>query len=389
MPPTKTREEFITQVESFHGKNRYDYSQVVYKNCITKVIIKCNVCLKIFEQTPSGHTQYGCSYCGRIKANTLITKTLEKFIDEAKNIHGDKYDYSYVKYINSDTNVTILHNICDFKFEQTPYSHIKGHGCSKCCTKLASQKTRKSQEQFIIDCKNLHGDKYDYSISYYEGSTIKVKIKCNTCELIFEQIPESHLRGRGCPECAKLTRTYKKTKTNEKFIKQSTKIHGDKYDYSVTEYVNSRSKVNIKCKKCNIVFSQIANDHIGGSGCPRCSSSLSEKQCHSIFESIMYQKFIKVRPKWLYKLELDGYNDDLKLAFEYQGIQHYEYNEYFHYSQADFERQRERDNRKRELCRENKITLIEVPYMYDYRNYDRMTSYIMDKLLQTKFIFYV
>ena len=108
-----------------------------------------------------------------------------------------------------------------------------------------------------------------------------------------------------------------------------------------------------------------------------------ETRCREIFEDIFKTDFPKVRPNFIVndktgkKLELDGYNDKLKLAFEYQGQQHYNFSPYFHKSQEDFANQVYRDKLKKELCEKNNITLIEIPYNIEYRD---LEDYIKMKL---------
>jgi hypothetical protein len=108
-----------------------------------------------------------------------------------------------------------------------------------------------------------------------------------------------------------------------------------------------------------------------------------ETRCREIFEDIFKTDFPKVRPSFIVndrtgkKLELDGYNDKLKLAFEYQGQQHYNFSPYFHKSQEDFANQVYRDKLKKELCEKNNITLIEIPYNIEYGD---LEDYIKMKL---------
>jgi len=100
-------------------------------------------------------------------------------------------------------------------------------------------------------------------------------------------------------------------------------------------------------------------------GCPNCSQFKSEKETREIVEKITGKKFPKIKSifannRW----ELDGYNDELKIGFEQQGIQHYYYRPYFHRNGiVDFENQQERDESKRKQCIELGIKLIEVSYL--------------------------
>ena len=117
--------------------------------------------------------------------------------------------------------------------------------------------------EFIEKSNKRHNSRYDYSKSYYVNNNTKVEIICNIHGSFIQQA-NSHMRGAGCPQC---NGGIKYTKSD--FIIESTKIHDDLYDYSVTNYSNSCSKVDIVCKKHGI-FSQLANNHLRGQGCPKC-----------------------------------------------------------------------------------------------------------------------
>ena len=197
------------------------------------------------------------------------------FIEKAKKIHGNKYDYTKTKYVNSQTKVCI---ICPEhgEFWQTPNVHLDKHGCAKCRDKKISEENRYTTEQFIEKAKTIHGDKYDYSKVVYCGNEIKVCIMCPE-HGEFWQTPHSHLSGRGCKKCGVEERTKKRTLSTEEFIKRAKEIHGDKYDYSKTEYININEKVCIICHEKDEFgvehgkFWQRAEDHLKGFGCRKCS----------------------------------------------------------------------------------------------------------------------
>lgn len=88
--------------------------------------------------------------------------TKEEFIKKAKDIHGEKFDYSHVDYINNKTNVCI---ICPEhgEFWQAPGNHLKGSACPECANIKRAISKRKSKEHFVEDAKKIHGDLYDYS----------------------------------------------------------------------------------------------------------------------------------------------------------------------------------------------------------------------------------
>ena len=134
-------------------------------------------------------------------------------------------------------------------------------------------------DQFITNAKKIHGDKYNYSLIEYKSNRIKVKIICKK-HGVFEQIPEHHLKNSGCPKCYG-----NNIKTTKDFIIDGKNIHGDKYDYSLVEYVSNKTKVKIICKKHGI-FEQIPTNHIYlKNGCPICKESHGENEIRTILEN--------------------------------------------------------------------------------------------------------
>lgn len=116
---------------------------------------------------------------------------------------------------------------------------------------------------YISKFREIHGDKYDYSQVNYVTQHVKVEINCRI-HGVFQQSPQNHLAGSGCPKCGKLD-------TLEDFIEKSKRVHGSTYDYSETVYQGSTQFVNIRCK-IHGVFEQRANCHVAGQGCPDCAN---------------------------------------------------------------------------------------------------------------------
>ena len=265
---TYTTEMFIEQAKKIHG-DKYDYSKVEYINSIEKV---CIVCLDHgeFWQMPSTHISgCGCPSCKNQKTSQRLRKDTKQFLHEAHKIHGNKYDYSNVEYLDSLTPVEIIcpeHGL----FLQKPASHLAGHGCPSCAAKRISLLKSKSQEQFIKEAKEIHGDRYDYSLVEYSGSNQKITIICRK-HGTFEQAANGHLQGYGCPKCAVESRTDLRRGTLEDFVVSARSIHGDKYDYTKAQYVNSDTPLEIICPKHGSFFQSPYNHATVGQGCPKCA----------------------------------------------------------------------------------------------------------------------
>lgn len=183
------------------------------------------------------------------------------FIEKAKKIHGVKYDYSLVNYKNAKTKVSIIckkHGV----FWQTPNSHLNGCGCRKCFYEKHALKAKYNKNIFIKKAKKVHGDKYDYSLVDYRNIKTKVEIIC-PLHGKFKQTPNCHLNGNGCPKCSEFS-----LQSTKSFIAKAIKFHGNKYDYSKTNYKGSKEKILIICP-IHGIFWQIASDHLR-SGCPKC-----------------------------------------------------------------------------------------------------------------------
>ena len=191
-------ENFIEKAKQIHG-SKYDYSKVEYINTKTKICIICPIHGE-FMIRPNDHLQgHGCKKCAIERTHNIHRKTTEQFVESAKKVHGNKYDYSKVKYINNHIGVRI---ICHKhgEFVQQPNNHLQGQGCPICGKENAIKKLKKNTSVFIEEAKAVHGDKYDYSKVEYANNESKVCIICPE-HGEFWQIPSAHLRGQGCPDC--------------------------------------------------------------------------------------------------------------------------------------------------------------------------------------------
>jgi hypothetical protein len=180
-------EKFIIKSDIIH-KNKYDYSKVFYKNgSKEKITIICDVHGE-FKQLPSSHLRgQGCPKCkGWYRTNI-------GFIDKAIGIHGNKYTYEKVNYVNT-TNKIIITCVKHGDFEQKPHHHIEGQGCPTCSG------NKNGTDIFIGKSISVHGDKYDYSLVEYSHSRTKVIIICSI-HGEFKQSPNIHLKGGGCQKC--------------------------------------------------------------------------------------------------------------------------------------------------------------------------------------------
>ena len=314
-----TLEEIIKKAKKIHG-DKYDYSKSVYTKLVEPIEIICPIHGSFF-QSPHQHLKgQGCPKCGIEARAKKKTDTTETFIEKARKVHGDKYDYSKVEYKGTKSKVCI---ICPEhgEFWQIPNSHLMGKGCPDCAAEVCRNARILSTEEFIERANKTHGGKYDYSKTVYERSNKKITIIC-PIHGEFKETPAHHLAGHGCPECAKETRAMKRIKSTEQFIADAKKIHGEKYSYDKVEYKGCFEPVTITCP-VHGDFSLLPTYHLSGSGCPKCANveSDGEVELYSFIANIVgNDNVIKKDRTVLDGHELDIYIPEKKIAFEYDGL---------------------------------------------------------------------
>lgn len=155
--------------------------------------------------------------------------TTEEFIKKAREVHGDKYDYSKVEFVNSKEKVTI---ICleHGEFKQTPQKHLSGQGCIKCHRVSIAKRYSLGTEKFIEKATAIHNGFYDYSMVEYVNSHTHVQIIC-PIHGAFPQDPASHLRGHGCPFCADVENGKKRRKWTYEKCQEEAKKYKTKTEF--------------------------------------------------------------------------------------------------------------------------------------------------------------
>ncbi|MDR0676612.1 MAG: DUF723 domain-containing protein [Elusimicrobiota bacterium] len=281
--------------------------------------------------------------------------TQEQVIDKFIKIHGNKYDYSKVVYEGHFKEVIITCPVHG-DFYQKPKNHLRGYGCKRCgCIHLLEvrgNKPKTEQSKFIEMVRQVHEDKYDYSLVEYTGCKNLIKIICPK-HGIFEQKPYLHLNGKGCYLCGLEKIGDLKRKTVEQFIEEARQIHGEKYDYSLVEYKNAHTKVKIICPKHG-VFEMRPNNHTSQQqGCPKCANnnSKAEEEVYNFISSLYSGEIIRRSKSIINNFELDIYIPEKKLAIEYNGL-------YWH-SENNGKDKRYHLNKLLE-CEKQKIKLIHI-----------------------------
>lgn len=368
-----TTKEFIEKARKVHG-DKYDYSEVVYKNSRTKIKIICSE-HGVFEQKPDNHItkKQNCPKCGVLKQANTVTMSTEEFIEKARKVHGNKYDYSKVVYKKSKIRVLIGCKVHGY-FQQKPNTHLNGSGCLKC-----SGKEKLTTKTFIEKARKIHGDRYNYLSVVSNGADTDVVIVCRIHGK-FCQTPKSHLSGRGCLKCGG-----KEKLTTKTFIERAKLVHGNKYDYSKVNYINNYTKIKIICK-VHGEYEQLPRSHYNScQGCPKCNTSKGEKVIIKALDSlgILFEKEKKFKDcmdKQL--LRFDFFLPEQNILIEYDGKQHFEPRK-FSSNVSDkkaeevFNNIKRRDQIKNKYAKDNGIKLIRIPY-YDF---DRIEEILKDAIL--------
>lgn len=334
-----TNEQFIADANKIHG-GIYDYSKTQYHNAYTKVCIICPEHGE-FWQTPHAHLNgQGCPKCNGVKKGNT-----ENFVKNARKVHGNKYDYSRVEYVNNRTKVCI---ICPEhgEFWQTPYKHLSGQGCPKCSGKIYTW------EGLVNEFNRIHGNKYTYKDSGIKTKQDKITISCPEHGEFIQQI-QSHLSGKGCPKCA-VKRTSEKLKLPyDEFVKRANLVHNNAYDYSNIEYKNLHDRILLSCK-IHGDFTVTVEGHLSGCHCPACSNSTSNSE-NEIYEYVKKilpkEKIIRRDSTLIPPKEIDIYIPSKKIGIEYNGL-------YWHSER--FEKDKNYHLKKTDLCKNIGINLIHI-----------------------------
>lgn len=344
---------FLDQAHAVHG-DKYDYSKVDLKTRREKVTIICPIHGE-FEQTPYNHTvqKQGCPKCARESNAVKITKDTEWFLEKARAIHGDRYDYSETVYTKAKEKLCVIcHEKDDGGFEHgrfwiTPHQHLThSGGCPKC------GHPKHTVEWFIKQAHGVYGDLYDYSQTEYENNHTPLTVVCPE-HGPFDVFPSSHLRGAGCPKCAG------RNLTQEEAIEQFRLVHGDRYDYSKVQYVNKTTEICIICSKHG-EFWQTPFGHLQGQGCPTCNQSHLENEVELFlkFHNIHFRK--QQTFSWLKdraSMKLDFFLPDYGVAVECQGEQHFISSEFMG-GDNGLQKVQRRDRLKESLCQVHGINVL-------------------------------
>ena len=205
--------EFINKARLIHGDQTYDYSKVTpFRNQHELVTIACLVeGHGVFQQSPANHLHktrpQGCPLCGVTKGADKRSLTLERFLEKARLVHGETYDYSRVAFKRSKDRIAITCTTCKSLFEQTINDHLSGYGCPTC----GAERSRLAQKTVdtalaVQRCKEVWGDKYDYSQTVYVDDDTPIKVICPKHGQLWMDYQNHVGLKRGCKFCGSTRR---------------------------------------------------------------------------------------------------------------------------------------------------------------------------------------
>ena len=340
---------FIELIEQF-WKGDFRFERTEYNTQYQPTFLECEKhgYIKI---TPKYIFRYNHP-CRQCSIELIRKQHLENLLKKAIKIHGNKYDYNRVVFINQSSPVEI---ICPKhgSFFQTLNAHVSAKaGCKQC----AIENDRWTINDFLIKAKKVHGDLYDYSKVQSVMSTGYVTIICKE-HGEFSQRANSHTAGNGCMKCFL---QYKLRSNTNDFVEKAKSKHGSKYDYSKVSYVTNRTKVEIICPKHGSFFQTPFSHLINFNSCPKCRESNGERTLSTMLEKLNIEHVQEYRIKG-YKFSYDFYVESLDTLIEFHGIQHYKSVEAFG-GLNNLKATKKRDKAKIQLAKEQNLNLIVLNY---------------------------
>jgi len=291
------KKTFIERSNKIHNF-KYDYSKTEYERSTTPVIITCPKHGDFLQKSNEHLIGKGCKKCGDERLVKIRRSTTEEFIKKAKKLHGDKYDYSKVKYLTADKQVIIICNKHG-EFSQAPSAHLKPHGCAQCAVIKTNRNNMTSFDDFVFKSRKAQGAYADRYVvqekGFYSSGDSSITVYCKEHDYFWDTLKMNFLKGRGCPRC-----------------------HSSSYEKLVMKCLDDRSLRYVK---------------------------------EIVFKDLVFEGFLR----------FDFYIPSLSICLEVNGAQHYKAVN-FYGGQEEFEKMKKRDAMKREYCENNFLHLEIIRY---------------------------
>lgn len=348
----RTNEEYVNELKI---KNPSVIAIDKYINATTKIKHKCLTHDVIWEVAPASVLKgAGCSICHSERIANSKLRTHDEYVELLK---------IYAPHISvleeyKEAKAKILHycSIHDIKWKASPDNILAGHYCKMCGNSKIAETFTKTKDQYTEQLKN----KNIVCIGKYVNSTTKVRHKCLIDGYEWDIQPSQILNGRGCPKCSNHV-----CKNQEYFVNEVKSINP--HVEVIGEYINAKTKIEFRCKKCNYKWYTTPDVILIGCGCPLCKESHGERQITDWLEknniSFEYQKKFN-DCKYIRVLPFDFYLPDYNTIIEYDGEQHYRPINYFG-GLEEFNKTVIRDKIKTDYCNNKGYTLLRITYKDD------------------------
>ncbi len=288
-------------------------------------------------------------------------KDTEWLINKSKSLFGDSLDYTNSFYVDAKTKVTFHCKKHNYTFSQTSNNHFNTKfPCSNCLRESRKDKLSDGLDLFKQKIIALHGDKFIFENANYINQRTPITLVCKKHQKEVIKEPQVFLRGHGCELCTKEENKNKLSQNTLEEINNFVKKLNGKCNSN--DYRNNESKLKFECEEGHLFeysWSAVKNSL---RWCPKCSPNklIGESLARLILEHLLKIKLPSKYIKEMEGLQLDGFDSKTKIAFEYQGYQHYTIGSHFHTNINQYKTQLERDKFKKELCQTNNIKLIEI-----------------------------
>ena len=333
-----------------------------YMGITKKIAVRHKKCGHQYETTPYHFLDRGqrCPKC-----NYMRKRTPKEFEKEFHDSLGDDYEL-LTPYKGAKERVKVRHNVCGREYWQVANEAKQGKGCRKCSVENFVGCRLKSAEKYEQEFNEISNGEYELKTPYVnDGHSVVVKHK--KCGLEYSVKAGAFLNGRRCPQCAIQIRSDKQRRSQDEFERLVHEAVGNEY-IVLGEYKNSQSPITLIHEVCGHTYTVRPNDFLAGKRCPRCNQSHGESKVYAVLKKIgidfhTQHRFsdCKAKRSLPFDFAIIDSKNSVVAVIEYQGIQHYQMNEFFG-GKTEFEKRQKYDAIKKKYCEINNIQFIEIPY---------------------------
>jgi len=205
-----------------------------------------------------------------------MQKTHEQFVEEVEKKNGKVIILGH--YVKQSEKIETKCKKCGYIWNPRPDSLLAGRACPLC-----GKHPQKTHEQFCSELSKIHPS--IIPLEDYKGITTKIKFQCLVCKCVFEVTPAGIMKWKGCSNCERIEKEKSKIsvrkKSKEEILEETRKQKAtelaamtfDAFDVIGT-YVNAKTPVEVKCKKCNYIWPALPGNIRKNLGCPKCANNL-------------------------------------------------------------------------------------------------------------------